>query len=471
MAKKIPLIFILILGLGLRLINLNQSFWLDEASQAQMSSRTVEWIWSGRQNDFHPPLFYLLAHFWLQLGKSEFFLRLLPVFFGTANIWAIYALSKKLLTTDKIKIKSLVIDAGYMSAFLLAINPFAIYYSQEFRTYSLLGLLGTLAVYYLFTNKWRWLTLINLLLIYTHYSSAFLIIAQFTYLIFYKRQNLRPFGYSLLISLLLYAPWLPQLWGQIQAGTNIDNYLPGWRSLLSVSAFKIVPLTFFKLTAGRITFLSKYIYYPYAAFVLACVFASFKLAKQNRDFIFNWILVPVLSMIVFSVVFPQNQPFRVIYIIPGLVILSVQACQRFPKLFLTFMIYIALVGNVSYFTRPRLQREQWRQSLEYLSSKSSSSVQTVVKFSGKFSPFDWYAPQLPVLAAVPTFPAQAGQVASVMSDLSNSQITSVYLFDYLGELTDPRRQVDQTLVDQGFSKDKTINFEGVGLIHLFNKNP
>src|SRR3989339_1113947 len=112
MAKKVPLILILILGLGLRLINLNQSFWLDEASQAQMSSRTVEWIWSGRQNDFHPPLFYLLAHFWLQLGKSEFFLRLLPVFFGTANIWAIYALSKKLLTTDKIKIKSLVIDAG-----------------------------------------------------------------------------------------------------------------------------------------------------------------------------------------------------------------------------------------------------------------------------------------------------------------------------------------------------------------------
>src|SRR3989344_8831102 len=97
MAKdKIIIILILLLGLGLRLINLNQSFWLDEASQAQLSSLSLSQIWFSRPADFHPPLFYFLAHFWLQIGRSETWLRLLPVLFGVLTIYVIYILGKKL---------------------------------------------------------------------------------------------------------------------------------------------------------------------------------------------------------------------------------------------------------------------------------------------------------------------------------------------------------------------------------------
>ena len=43
--EKFFLILILVLGLVLRLMKLDQSFWLDEASQAQMSSLPVQQIW------------------------------------------------------------------------------------------------------------------------------------------------------------------------------------------------------------------------------------------------------------------------------------------------------------------------------------------------------------------------------------------------------------------------------------------
>ena len=61
MAKeKYLLIGILLLGLVLRLINLGQSFWLDEASQAQMSALSISQIWFERREIFTLPCFIFI---------------------------------------------------------------------------------------------------------------------------------------------------------------------------------------------------------------------------------------------------------------------------------------------------------------------------------------------------------------------------------------------------------------------------
>lgn len=470
---KIPrsLIVVIVLGLAFRLINLGQSFWLDEASQAQMSSWSVARIWSDRQGDFHPPFFYLLAHLWLQMGRSDIWLRTLPLIFGVLNIPAIYYFARRILPRNQIKFFRFSFSPEIVAAGFLALNPFHIYYSQEFRSYSLLSLLGTLSMYLLFTGRFISLAVVNTLLVYTHYSSVFLLLAQFTFVIFYKRTSLSAYLKSILVTALFYLPWTPQLAKQLSSGVNIDTYFPGWRTLLSVSTFKIVPLTFFKLVAGRINFLSWPVYLSYIIFVLGSVFVSFRFTRVHRSFLFNWVLVPLFAMIIFSLAFPQNQPFRVIYILPALILVFVQGCIRFPKVFITIFIYIFLVGSISYFTRPRLQREQWRQAIEFLQSESSSQTAVVVKFPDKFSPFYWYKPGLPVVAAVPAFPARPEQVSQILSPYLFTDISAVYVLDYLGELTDPNREVDQLLLDTGFSKDRIINFEGVGLIHRFSKNP
>ena len=53
------------------------------------------------------------------------------------------------------------------------------------------------------------------------------------------------------------------------------------------------------------------------------------------------------------------------------------AAVRFPKTFVTLVVYISIVGNVLYFTRPRLQREQWRQAIDFLRQQN---ITVVVKF-------------------------------------------------------------------------------------------
>ncbi len=455
MNKKVILV-ILALGLLLRLIKLDQSFWLDEASQAQLSSQSLTRIWSGRGGDFHPPLFYVLAHFWLKLGTSETWLRLLPVSFGVANIYLIYLFTNTLFPHTVFNIKKLKLEIGAVAAFLLAVNPFHVYYSQEFRSYSLLALLGTLSMYLFFKKKYLWAAVVNAALLYTHYSSIFLLATQFI---------ISPVTiYYSLFTLLLALPWLPHFIIQLHSGAQIDT-LPGWRNLLTLPALKSLPVIIFKLVAGRINLVSKYFYAVYIVFVLVSAFLAWLAAASHRRFLTAWILFPIVASVLVSFVIPQTQPFRLIYLLPGLIIIFTQACLRFPRLFLTIFIYIAVFGNITYFTRPRLQREQWRQAISFLGHQPQGPI--LVKFPGVPAPFSWYDPGLPVHPVSATLPVQPASLATTLASYSNTP--RLYLLDYLGDLTDPHHLTEQTLTNLGFSEQHVYNFEGVGFIRQFQK--
>ncbi|KKU58533.1 MAG: Glycosyl transferase family 39 [Candidatus Amesbacteria bacterium GW2011_GWA2_47_11b] len=437
--EKFLLILVLILGLILRLVKLDQGFWLDEASQAQQSSLSLTQIWSGRAGDFHPPLFYVLAHFWLQFGRSETWLRLLPVSFGILNIIALYFFAKHIHPR-----------LGLPAAFLLAINPFHIYYSQEFRMYSLLTFLGTLSMPAFYKKHWS-LFLLNALLLYTHYAGIILILAQFVYVIVFDRKYLRTSTFHFLLSVALFLPWLPQFFAQFQSGTGIDTYLPGWRNLLTLSPLKAIPLILFKFVAGRIDLLPRWIYAVYIVFVLAVTAAGVVLARGKRRLLYTWLGVPIVASLVISFVIPQTQPFRLIFTLPALVLLLAEAVLRWPRTFLTLLIYIAIVGNYTYFTRPRLQREQWRQALEFIRIQPAPMV---VKFPGAFAPMTWYAPDLPVITA---------------SSFPTAKLSDFYLFQYLTGLTDPQYKIDSQIQASGYTLQKRYNFEGVGFIDYYHK--
>ncbi len=436
--EKFFLILILILGSGLRLIKLDQSFWLDEASQAQLSSMSLSQIWSNRPGDFHPPLFYFLAHYWLQLGRSETWLRLLPISFGILNIAVIYYLAYAI--NPKL---------GLTAAFLLAINPFHVYYSQEFRMYSLLALLGTLSMSAFYKKHWS-LFLINTIMLYTHYAAVFLIFSQLAYSLIFDRKLLKLSIINCALSIALYTPWLPQFQHQLQSGANIDTYLPGWRSILTLSPLKSLPLILFKFVAGRIDLIPRYIYAVYIAFVLLVTAAGLLLARGKRRLLYTWLFAPIIGSIILSFFIPQTQPFRLIFTLPALIILLAETTRRFLKIFFTLLIYIAIVGNYTYFTRPRLQREQWRQALEFIRTRPATMV---VKFPGPFAPMTWYAPDLPVITA-----------SSLRADLSD-----FYLFQYLTGLTDPQYKIDARIQADGYAMQKRYNFEGVGFIDYYHK--
>lgn len=433
--EKLLLVLIFVLGFGLRMINLNQSLWLDEAAQAVMSSKSVGEIWFARQSDFHPPLFYIMAHYWIQISRFEVWLRLLPVIFGLISILAIYFAAYRI--TDKKWV-------GVVAAFLLAINPFHIYYSQEFRTYSLMMLLSIFSMWSFYKKHWSW-HIFNTLGLYSHYSYVFIVLAQFVYVLLFDRSYLKKFFFYSLLSTLYFLPWFPQFLDQLHSGVNSDSYLPGWRQVLTLPTLKAIPIIFFKFIAGRINLRPEWAYWIYAFFVWTIVFITLFLARGKRSLFYVWLIFPVVVSIIVSFWLPMTQAFRLITVLPALIILLAEGVMKYPKIVLTFLIYISIVGNVLYFTRPRLQREEWREAINFLKNQEST---VLINFSDKFAPFYWYAPEVNV-------------VTKMLIDKKD-----FFYMEYLTGITDPMN-VKKLEIEKRWKLVDTKNFEGVGLIYKY----
>jgi len=87
-----------LLGLGLRLISLNQSLWLDEAVQIWASSLPLnEFFHQFLPGDFNPPFYYFFLHFWIKLfGNSEISARLPSIIFGILSVFLLVEIAKLL---------------------------------------------------------------------------------------------------------------------------------------------------------------------------------------------------------------------------------------------------------------------------------------------------------------------------------------------------------------------------------------
>ncbi len=138
-APRLTLLAILLLASFLRFYRLDaQSFWNDEGNSARIAERTVRLIVEGAAGDIHPPGYYLLLHDWRGLaGQSEFALRAFSTFAGILAVGFTYALGRRMFGTV----------TGLLAAFLAALSPLAVYYSQEARMYALLGMLSVASTY------------------------------------------------------------------------------------------------------------------------------------------------------------------------------------------------------------------------------------------------------------------------------------------------------------------------------------
>lgn len=95
--REIILILIITgLSLFLRLIFLDlKSVWLDEAASFYFAKENPLGLpHTLAFNDNHPPLYYLVLHFFLRYGSSEFILRFSYAIAGALTIPVFYLLGK-----------------------------------------------------------------------------------------------------------------------------------------------------------------------------------------------------------------------------------------------------------------------------------------------------------------------------------------------------------------------------------------
>jgi len=202
---------ILLLAFLLRIACLDaQSLWWDEAMSVVVGSMDLPSALENRSSGGGATgfLYFLVLHFWLGLGQSEFVVRALSVIFGVLAVAAMLPLAN-LVGARRL---------GVVSAFALAISPFHIWYSQEVRMYSLAVLLIVLSHYFFVrllhedkVNHWLGYGVFTLSAMYTPYTVLFIILAQMTYLTLMRRRYralLIKWLLCMAILGLLYAPWL-----------------------------------------------------------------------------------------------------------------------------------------------------------------------------------------------------------------------------------------------------------------------
>jgi len=200
---------ILLVAASLRFYRLDaQSFWNDEGNAIRAAQRPIPLVIAAARGDIHPPGYYLLLHFWrIPTGDSEFAVRSLSVYIGLLTVALTGRLGRRMLGAG--------VGAG--AAFLAAISPLAVYYSQEARMYGLLGLLAVASTDLLWSLLHRPRPAMALLYalvaaagLYTHYSFPFVLVAH----------NLLVFGWWITTvgAGLAPAPHAPAPSGQPQGG-------------------------------------------------------------------------------------------------------------------------------------------------------------------------------------------------------------------------------------------------------------
>lgn len=235
--RWLPLIALLVGAFALRLVRLGaESLWYDEAVSLLLAGKSLPALVAHTGRDIHPPLYYVLLHWWTGLtGRTEFAAAFFSLFFGILLIPATYTFARRLPPRGS--------AVPVMSALLVAISPYNVWYSQEVRMYTLgafLALLNAIAAWRLLVGQrrgqtvgpqrpsWLLLVLSAALGLYTLYYFAFFLLFQALFLaavLLRERLTLRPWLLAAAATIVAWAPWLPVAWRQAT-----DPPVPPWRS-------------------------------------------------------------------------------------------------------------------------------------------------------------------------------------------------------------------------------------------------
>lgn len=465
---------LLISAFLIRLVSLNQSLWLDEATTARVVQQYnfAEIISKFSPSDFHPPLYYLFMKAWTNVfGYSEISLRMPSVIFSLLTGYTVYLLGKRMRNSS----------IGLWSSAFFLFNPLIIYYSQEARMYMMATFFLTTSLYYFFKlfylenrlsfpqkresrknnyidshfhrndsnsrNKFGMtkIAMFNLaisLSFLTFYGSIFLIFPMFLYL-FYKKQY-RFFIFSILFFTFSFIVIFPLLYQQFVNARQQLQLVPNWKNVLGNANLKNLLLIPLKFSIGRINFYPKWLYWGISGLWTSFVWLFVLKGGLKKKFLFFLVIGSLGSGILFSFFSPLLQYFRFIYLVPIFSMLMALGSAKFHRFGGKRLVLTGyLIFSAVYLLNPNFHREDWK-SL----AKAIPKNQPIYIVYSSSDPVRYYRDDIKIIDL------------KFLSEIKVSQ-QEIYVIPYTAEIHGINYQ--KKLAARKYKLDQLIVYRGVTL--------
>ncbi len=359
-------------------------FTLDEGFSAYLGRiSTVEFlrvIWNA---EFNMVLYYALLRVWMQLGHSEFLIRLLSVLFATATVPAIYFLARRLFRGGWIAL---------LAALLLALHPFHLVLARSARSYSLTIFLVTLGAIFFLRGldnpRWaNWIAygFLSAAAVYSHYFAVLIVLAQAISLVFFPGRLpwKRLLGSLVLFTVLL----IPAVAFLLHYGStaNIAWIAPTQKQqvldlLYSQSLSKARSLTYIVAWTAS----------------LVCAFRFSREAAWPYRFTAVWLFVPVVLVLAASIAKPLLVDRYLSVCIPAGVMLAaagVGTIARWRVWLAAILLALILFYSISNVRHTLLRpdyTETWREASAYVLAHAQDGDEVVLLPGLGLPTFDYY---------------------------------------------------------------------------------
>ena len=458
------IIAVLALAFGIRLININQSFWLDEAINVVYAKQLSFWqfVTSYPIGDFHPPGWFAIL--WITthiFGFSEISARLPSLLLGIGTVYLIYLIGKQLFNKR----------VALISSLLLALAPLHIYYSQEARMYSLAAFAATLSTYYfikLVKGKGVFMDslyyFLSLLLVFSSDYLAYLIIpVHLFHVFFFHKKDWVKLSRPILVSFIFLIPLSGFFIRQLDQGLYTAKNLPGWGDIVGGFGLKEAVLLPVKILIGRISPDNKLIYIALIIAVslpyIAVLLKTLKI-KAQENLLWTWVILPPLFALIISLFIPVFAYFRVLFILPAFYLLTALGISKYKKLFsniiLLLIILIQFTASTVYLINPKFHREDWRSAVNYVEANSNRNALSVFVTDGQTAPYVYYSEYAKNKSSY-----SKSVPWSFESKWQSQNPKTIWLFRYLQPVFDPDEDTLRSIEEAGYQKLEEKDFNQI----------
>jgi len=430
-----------------------------------MIQRSVGEIALHAAADIHPPGYYWLLKGWtLLFGTNAAAMRSFSALCGVLLVWVIARIVGEVVTSEWAG-RAARRWLPLLAAFVAAVNPFQIYYSQEARMYMLLALEAALLMWGLLwllraesSSSTSWRTTAPMLLLYgiaalaglwTHYSFPIVLLAAgLAWFVWWLRSGYRSapllrFAVVNLIAFALFAPWLPT------AIHQLTTWPAGGASLPLLAGLE---LTLRTLLLGLMHTMPNpaWLWMALAA-LLPIVGAVFLRRSRVLSTLLLWLLLPIGMMAAFGLFTDAFLKFLLVASAPWCILLAASA-EGARARYAPLLRALVAVGATTFallalppYWQDVNARDNYASVARYIAATADPATDMVLlNGPGQADVWGYYNSIFPVLPIPDSRPADPERVEAQLADWTTGR-NAVHALLWATEQSDPANIVTDWL--------------------------